>query len=383
MIKPHPEIMFSGERFLVWYTLNGYSEEDARMMSQFICVEETIEFPHELVEPGPYHDQMVGQIEDFQPLGKMRFGLCISYPEEAVGFELPQLMNVIFGNITFTPGVRVEKFQLTPGLEKAFKGPRFGIQGIRDLTGVPLRPLISTALKPIGLSPAQLAEMAYQCALGGIDIIKDDHGLSDQSYSPFRERIPRCVQAVQKANQVSGFKTLYFPAVNGKMEDFFEKAFFAKQQGADGIMLMPAFSGMDTARMLAEDDKLSLPIIFHPGFYGTYRQVPDFGLSPYVIHGQLPRLFGADISIFPHFEGRFAPPREECQQAAQGSRVEMGSIQPALPSPGGGVKPEYVQDMVDFYGKDLICLAAGNLHRLGPDLVENSQVFRQQAEAAI
>jgi hypothetical protein len=39
--------------------------------------------------------------------------------------------------------------------------------------------------------------------------------------------------------------------------------------------------------------------------------------------------------------------------------------------------------MVEFYGTDLICLAAGNLHRMGPDLVENSRVFRQQAEASI
>jgi ribulose-bisphosphate carboxylase large chain len=228
-----------------------------------------------------------------------------------------------------------------------------------------------------------MAEMAYQCAFGGIDIIKDDHGLSDQDYCPYRERIPRCVEAVQRANQKTGDSSLYFPAVNGRMEEFLEKVQFVKDQGADGMMLMPGFSGLDMARSLAEDDSVGLPIMFHPGFMGIYRSSPDVGLSPFVIHGQLPRLFGADISIFPHYEGRFAPPREECQAALDGTGVKMGRIKQTMPSPGGGVKPEYVKEMVDFYGADLICLAAGNLHRLGPDLVKNSQVFRREAEQAV
>ena len=383
MIKPNPAVQFSGERLKVWYTLSGYNEEDARMIANFICVEDTIEFPHELVEPGEYHDLMVGQIEQFDPLENSKFRVLISFAVETTGFELPQFLNVINGNITFIPGIRVDKLELPPSFLAAFKGPRFGRQGIRDLMGVYDRPIVSTAIKPMGLSASQLAEMAYQCALGGIDIIKDDHGLSDQSFSPYRERITRCVEAVQKANQSTGYKSLFFPAVNGRMEEFMEKAHFVKEQGADGIMVMPAFIGMDMARVLAEDDSLGLPIITHPGFYGTYHSVPEFGISQYVINGQLPRLYGADISIFPHFNGRFAPPKEQCRAAADGTEVKMGSIKESLPSPGGGVKPQDVKIMSEFYGKDVICLAAGNLHRMGPDLTENSRVFRQMAEESV
>lgn len=383
MIQPDPAVQFSGERFRVRYSLHGYGEEEARAIAGFICVEDTIEYPHELVSPGEYHDQMVGQVEKFHLLGENRSEVLISYAVETTGFELPQLLNVIYGNITFIPGIRVEELELSPSLQAAFKGPRYGRQGIRDLVKEPARPLVSTALKPMGLSPAQMAEMAYQCALGGIDIIKDDHGLSDQSYCPFRERIPRCVEAVSKANQKTGYSSLYFPAVNGRMEEFWEKAHFAKEHEADGIMLMPGFCGLDTARMLAEDDSLGLPVLFHPGFLGTYSLSSDFGLAPFVLYGQLPRLVGADISIFPHYAGRFAPPEQECRLAEQGTRVEMGRLKSSMPSPGGGVKPEFVQDMADFYGKDVICLAAGNLHRMGPDLEENSRVFRLKAEQTV
>jgi ribulose-bisphosphate carboxylase large chain len=383
MISPNPPVRFSGERFRVKYTLTGYTEEDARMIADFICVEDTIEYPHELVAPGEYHDQMVGQVESFQPSGGDRFEVLISFAVETTGFELPQLLNVIYGNITFIPGIRVDELDLAPSLLDSFKGPRFGRQGIRELAGVPKRPLVSTALKPMGLSAAQLAEMAYQCALGGIDIIKDDHGLTDQSYSPYRERIPRCAEAIKKANQETGCQALYFPTLNGRMEEFWEKAYFARDNGADGVMVMPGLCGWDTARMLTEDDNFGLPVMFHPGFMGTYYSSPDFGIAPYVLNGQLPRLAGADITIFPHFAGRFAPPQEECRQTEIATRVEMGSYKQVMPSPGGGVKPEFVGDMADFYGLDVICLAAGNLHRLGPDLVENSRVFRRHAEEAI
>jgi ribulose-bisphosphate carboxylase large chain len=167
------------------------------------------------------------------------------------------------------------------------------------------------------------------------------------------------------------------------MEEFWDKAHFAKDNGADGVMLMPAFCGIDTARRFAEDDDLALPVMFHSGLYGTYRRSSAFGIAPYVLNGQLPRLVGADITIFPHFAGRFAPPEEECRQVVDATQVTMGNMKPILPSPAGGVKPEFVKDMAEFYGPDVVCLAASNLHRMGPDLVENSRAFRAKAEQAI
>lgn len=380
MIDTNPDLTFTGERFRVSYTLNEYEEDDARQMAAFICVEQTIEFPHDLVPPGAMHDLMVGQVESFAPRGDSCFEVVISYANEASGMELPQLLNVVFGNISFTPGVRVERLELPPGLANAFRGPRFGRQGVRDLMGVYDRPLTSTALKPMGLSAGQMAEMAYRCALGGIDIVKDDHSLSDQDYCPFRERISRCVEAVAKANRQTDYRCLYFPCISGRMEEFHQKVAFARDAGADGLMIMPAFSGLDTLRLVAEDDAVGLPVIFHPGFLGTYRRSGEFGLSPFVLHGQLSRLMGADISIFPHYGGRFAPPQEECQLALDGTSVPMHHIKANLPSPAGGVRPEHFPDMRDFYGRDAIFLVASNLHRHGPDLVESSRRFRAVAE---
>jgi ribulose-bisphosphate carboxylase large chain len=146
------------------------------------------------------------------------------------------------------------------------------------------------------------------------------------------------------------------------------------------LMIMPAFSGLDTIRMVAEDDSIGMPVMFHPGFLGTYRRSPVFGISPFVLHGQLSRLMGADITIFPHYGGRFSPPQIECRLATDGTSVPMHHIKPNLPSPGGGVRPEHFEDMRSFYGPDAVFLAAGNLHRQGSNLIENSRHFRNTVE---
>ena len=84
-------------------------------------------------------------------------------------------------------------------VESSFRGPRFGVRGLRKLLSVKYGPLLMTALKPMGTSSDKLAEMAFAFALGGIDIIKDDHGLANQVYAPFEERVTKCAQAVRRA----------------------------------------------------------------------------------------------------------------------------------------------------------------------------------------
>ena len=74
-------------------------------------------------------------------------------------------------------------------LAAAFGGPRHGIGGLRRRADAFGRALTCSALKPQGVPPARLAQLAEQFARGGIDFIKDDHGLADQAYSPFAERV--------------------------------------------------------------------------------------------------------------------------------------------------------------------------------------------------
>ena len=61
----------SGERFRIVYRLGG-TEEEARARARDICLEQTVEFPDELVPEGPIRDHVVGRLESFEPRGDGR-----------------------------------------------------------------------------------------------------------------------------------------------------------------------------------------------------------------------------------------------------------------------------------------------------------------------
>jgi len=373
-------IDFSGDRFRVVYRLRG-SEAEALEKARGICVEQTIEFPADLVTGGDIREHILGRVESFKrvsvdvPGGGDAWEAVISYAIEVTGFELTQLLNVVFGNISLNPGIRVERLELPGTLLKVFKGPRFGITGLRERLGAAERPLFCTALKPMGLPVRDLANLAYRFALGGVDMIKDDHGLADQRFAPFDERVRRCSEAVARANGETGGRCIYVPNVSASADRVVEKAYFAKEQGAGGLMVAPGLVGLDMVRCLAEDDGLALPVISHPAFLGTYVASGDSGLSYFVVFGQLPRLAGADGSIFPNYGGRFPFTRGDCLEIVRGLSVSMGHMKPIFSMPGGGMDLERIPGMIETYGRDVIFLIGGALHKIGPDLVANCRRF--------
>ncbi|HLF28263.1 MAG TPA: RuBisCO large subunit C-terminal-like domain-containing protein [Anaerolineae bacterium] len=376
---PSLPIDLSGERFQVVYRLTG-NEAEARARAQHICLEQTVEFPADLIPAGDIRDQIVGRIESFEQANEQCFDASISYAVETSGSELTQLLNVVFGNTSIIPGVHVERLELPDTLLHVFKGPRFGRAGLREVLNVPSRPLLCTALKPMGLPPRALADLAYQLALGGIDIIKDDHGLADQRFAPFKERVARCAEAVAQANRETGLKCIYIPNITGPADRIPANALFAKQAGAGGMLIAPGLVGLDTMRQLADEDRVALPIMSHPALQGSFVTHPHHGISHFALFGQIARLAGADASIYPNYGGRFSFSRWECHSIADGTAAPMAHIKPIFPAPGGGMRLDRVSEMIDLYGREVIFLIGGGLHQHGPDLVENCRTFQQLVE---
>ena len=366
--------VLSGERFSVSYLLTG-GEEEARLKARDICYEETVEFPEDLTPAGPIRDQIVGRIESFSPAGRGAWRVLISYAVESAACSVLQFLNVVLGNMSMKPGIKVERLLLADGILSAFPGPRFGRDGLRALLRVPSRPLICTALKPMGLSAADLAEQAFKFALGGIDMIKDDHGLSDQVFCRFEERVARCAEAIASANSRTGRKSIYMPNLTGPADGLLAAAHRAKSLGAGALMVCPGLTGIDALRLLATDDSIGLPLMAHPSFLGSFVTSPENGFSHGALFGQVMRLSGADMTVFPNYGGRFSFTREECAQIAESCRQDMGGMKAIFPAPGGGMTMDRAQDMLEVYGRELVLLIGGGLHRHGPDLTRNAQYF--------
>jgi ribulose-bisphosphate carboxylase large chain len=370
---PGLDTLLSGERFRVTYILQGDREEAARK-ARDICYEQTVEFPEDITPEGPIRDRIVGRVEELGPTGTS-WRAVISYAVESAADDIAQLLNVVFGNISMKAGIRVERLDIPDSLLARFPGPRFGREGLRALLAVPTRPLICAALKPMGLSPGELAEQAYRFALGGIDFIKDDHGLSNQVFCPFEERVARCAAAVLKAQRETGTRTLYLPNVTAAADVVLSRARRARELGAGGLVITPGLAGLDMVRLLATDPQLGLPVMSHPAFLGGMAIGTENGFGHAALFGQLLRLAGADVTVFPNYGGRFRFTREECGGIARATGERMGGLKPMFPGPGGGMTSDRVRDMRDVYGRDFVLLSGGGMHRHSTDLTRNARYF--------
>lgn len=369
-------LQLSGERFRVVYDIVG-SESSARRQAEEICVEQTVEFPPDLIENDVIRDRIFGQVESFEPLGREggRWRASVSYAVEVVGAELTQLLNVVFGNTSLKPGIRVERLEPSPGVLAPFSGPRFGVAGLLSHLRVAGRPLLCTALKPLGLDARTLARLATAFARGGIDCIKDDHGLADQPLCRFSDRVAACADAVREENARSGRRCLYVPNVTASPLRAIERAYLAKEAGAGGLLVAPGLCGWDTMRALAEDPQLALPVICHPALLGSFHSDPRHGIAHGLLYGQLARLAGADATIFPSYGGRFSFTREECGELVRCATEPMDPIRPVLPVPAGGLTLDRVPELIEFYGTQVMLLVGGDLHRHGTSLEQGCRLF--------
>jgi ribulose-bisphosphate carboxylase large chain len=185
-------------------------------------------------------------------------------------------------------------------------------------------------------------------------------------------------EGVERANRETGRKCLYAPMIAGPANRVLDRALFAKQAGATALLVAPGLVGLDMMRVMADDDRIGLPVLSHPAFQGCYVTAPDNGVSHYALFGQINRLAGADAAIFPNFGGRFSFTLPECMSVVHGASVPMGNVKPAFALPAGGMTLERVPDMVKTYGGDVILLIGGGLYR--GDLVDNCRRFRTLVE---
>lgn len=372
----------SNTRFAVSYRITLAPDQDARRYAEEIAIEQTVELPRECIPGEHYRRGIVGELHRCEPVSDAEgcHEVRISYALPTAGNSIPQFLNVLFGNISLKNNVRITAVELPDDIRSLSPGPSYGIDGVRRLTGIHGRPLACTALKPMGAAVEELAAMAEAFASGGADLIKDDHGLADQPWHPFTERVARCQEAVARANARTGGSTLYCPMVSGRFEQIARQVEYALSCGVKGVLVAPLLIGMDTVRYIAETYR---PVIVaHPAFCGTHFHDRTHGMSPAVLLGTLFRLIGADMSIFPNAGGRFGFTEGECRELAQELRRPHRWIAPAMPAPAGGMQLDRIDSMIRQFGIDTVLLIGGALMQHPSGLTDATRVFMEAVRAA-
>lgn len=338
----------------VTYELTPDRDEDPEAKARDICYEQTVELPRHAVPP-EVADWVPGEIESIEALDDKRWVAVIGFDASLCADELTQTLNLIFGNISLKRGVRITAIDWPDSLVASLGGPGLGIDGWRELTGVRHRAVTATALKPMGLTAQQLAERAAAFALGGLDIIKDDHGLSDQRHAPFTERLARCRDAV-------GDRSLYLPNITAPWPTMMARARDAREAGCSAVLVCPMLTGLDAPRWLS--DELGLAVMAHPSLSGAYLQ-RTHGMAPELMLGDVFRLAGADAVIYPNTGGRFGLRPDECTAINDRLRGSEPPCRPAMPTPAGGMALDEAGVWAQRYGPDTILLLGGALYETG------------------
>jgi ribulose-bisphosphate carboxylase large chain len=257
--------------------------------------------------------------------------------------------------------------ELPPPLIAHFGGPRHGPASLRARVGAGGRALTCSPLKPQGLSVAELAQLAKRFALGGIDYIKDDHGIADQSYSPFAGRVEAVTAALAEVARAHGATAAYVPSVSGDLDTMRNQVRIAAACGAHAVMVAPMITGVSNFHRLVRENS-GLAFFAHPGLAGAAR------ISPPLLFGKLFRLFGADAAIFPNYGGRFGYSQETCRAIAAMALDKREGLNVCMPVPAGGMTLQRSREMLDFYGADVMLLIGGALLEAS-DLVAAASAF--------
>jgi ribulose-bisphosphate carboxylase large chain len=342
------------------------AEGDIEARARALAVEQSVEMPLEAIGDPRVLSEVAASVESIRPR-EGRFEVVLGIAPATTGHEASQLMNMLFGNCSLQPEVQLVDVAFPAGYERAFAGPRFGIDGIREMTRVHGRPLTCTALKPQGSTVEHLARLAGTFARAGIDVIKDDHGLANQAATPFEARVPAVQRAIHEANRATGGCTIYAPTFSGSPRALQAQARIARECGVKMALAAPMLLGIPA--FIEMQAALDFPVMAHPAFGGATR------IAPPLLLGTLFRLFGADATIFPNHGGRFSYSRATCMAIAEAARRPWHGLRPALPVPAGGMTVERVAEMVEGYGDDTMLLIGGGLLTARERLLERAREF--------
>jgi len=299
--------------------------------------------------------------------------------------NMPNILSSIGGNVFGLKTLRNLKLldiDFPSNLANTFRGPRFGIDGIRRLLKVPRRPLVGTIIKPkLGLKTPDHAKVAYEAWVGGCDIVKDDENLSSQKFNPFEERVTKTLELRDKAQSETGERKVYMANITAETNTMLKRAEFVLEHGGEYLMvdiLTCGFSALQTLR------DLDLPIVIHAHRAGhaAFTKNPKHGISMRSI-AKVARAIGVDQIHVGTVVGKMSETKDEVLENIDALKLPMHGIRQVLPVASGGLHPRLVPALIQTFGNDVVIQAGGGIHGHKNGTIAGARAMRQAVEGTL
>lgn len=367
---------------------------DARQLAWAAAVEQStgtwIPVPGETVEVRKRHiAKVIGVFEvpyyeysTPKDLERREYVIQVAFPWENFGAQIPMMLSTVVGNISMGGRIKCLDLRFPKSYLKSFKGPKFGIRGLRKLTGVKDRPFLNNMIKPCVYTHAKMgAGLFYEAAAGGADIIKDDELLANPEYNTLAERVPLFMEAADRANAEKNEKTLYTANITDSITRLFENAEKAQEWGANALMINFLAVGYSAFQAVCEDPSTKVPVLAHMDIAGALYESPITGIASNLVIGKLPRICGADITVFPAPYGKAPILKERYLGMAHEMVMPLQHIDQTAPMPSGGISPGMVEEVMDDLGPDIVIGSGGGIHAHPKGPRAGATAFRQAIEA--
>jgi ribulose-bisphosphate carboxylase large chain len=335
----------------------------------------------ELTTVKPYVEKLAARV--FSIEGN---NIRIAYPIEL--FEqgnMPNILSSVAGNVfglRALKNLKLTDIQLPKELVHSFKGPKYGIIGIRKLLNIHDRPLVGTIIKPkLGLKTGDHAKVAYDAWVGGCDVVKDDENLSSQSFNPFEERVLATLEMRDRAEDETGETKVYMVNVTSETEEMLKRAQFVVDHGGRYLMIDILTCGFSALQTVREHD-FGLVIHAHRAGHAAFTKNPLHGISMKVI-AKVARIIGVDQLHVGTVVGKMSETREEVAENCEALKTGMYGVKEVLPVASGGLYPSLVPTLMGFFGTDFVIQAGGGIHGHTDGTVAGAKAMRQAVEASL
>lgn len=186
--------------YIVKYFLEASSGSTLRDVTWALAIGQSVGNPNirstwETEELFENHSCIV--VEKENNLNKKNGIVDVAFPIANIDFNtdgISQMLAQIMGgqlDINIVNKCHILDITFPQSVHSNFLGPKYGIKGIREFTGVYDKPLLGGIIKPkVGITPDVLLKMVKALVEGGVNFIKEDEIMSNPPNCRISDRVP-------------------------------------------------------------------------------------------------------------------------------------------------------------------------------------------------